>query len=198
MKRSVEFFENQFRRQVAARDLALNPFESRVLPHVRGTVLDFGCGTGNLSLAAARQGCPVLALDAAPTAIRHLAAVAAREGLALQAVLADLEDHAPEGEFDTVVSIGLLMFLPCAAARRQLARLRECVRPGGVAAINILVQGTTYLEMFDPAAYCLFPRDELRARFDGWDILAETTDDFPAPGDTRKSFVTLVARKPCA
>lgn len=195
MKHSVEFFEDQFRRQVAAREFALNPFESLVLPHVRGRVLDFGCGTGNLSLAAARQGCSVLALDAAPTAIRHLAEVASREGLALQAVLADLEDYAPADDFDTVVSIGLLMFLPCESARRQLDRLQERVCSGGVAAINVLVQGTTYLDMFDADASCLLPRDELRERFGGWEILAEQFDDFPAPGDTRKSFVTVIARK---
>ena len=44
---------------------------------------------------------------------------------------------------------------------RALARLREAVRPGGVAALNVLIEGTTYMGMFDPDAYCLFGRDEL-------------------------------------
>jgi tellurite methyltransferase len=44
MNRSIDFFDTQFRKQVANRDFALNPFESAVLPFVRGRVLDLGCG----------------------------------------------------------------------------------------------------------------------------------------------------------
>ncbi|MBS1188616.1 MAG: hypothetical protein H6R10_408 [Rhodocyclaceae bacterium] len=196
MSRSIDFFETQFRRQVDSGDLALNPFEAAALPYLRGRVLDFGCGLGNLALAAARNGCPVVALDGSPTAIRQLAGTSAREGLALEAIEADLGSYCVAGEFDTAVSIGLLMFLDCGAARHQLARLQDCVRPGGTAVVNVLIEGTTYLDMFDPAAHCLFGRDELGQRFAGWEILGESFDEFPAPGGTVKSFATVIARKP--
>ena len=75
---SVDFFERQFRRQVRETDFALNPFEQLALPHVAGSVLDLGCGLGNLSLEAARRGCSVTAVDASPTALEHLRAVALR------------------------------------------------------------------------------------------------------------------------
>ena len=52
--RSVEFFGQQFDRQIAGGDYALNPFETLILPYLRGRVLDLGCGLGNLSIAAAR------------------------------------------------------------------------------------------------------------------------------------------------
>jgi tellurite methyltransferase len=198
MSKSIDFFESQFRKQVVAGELTLNPFETAALPHLRGRVVDFGCGLGNLALAAARGGCSVLAIDAAPTAIEHLAAISAKEGLALQALEADLRNYALAEDFDAVVSIGLLMFFDCATARRQLARLQDCVRPGGTAVINVLIKGTSFLGMFDPAAYCLFERDELAKRFAGWEILRESFDDFPAPGDTIKSFATLIAKKPGA
>ena len=68
MSKRVEFFETQFRKQVASSDPALNPFEAAVLPYLTGWVLDFGHDLGNLSVAMARQGCSVLALDAAPIA----------------------------------------------------------------------------------------------------------------------------------
>jgi SAM-dependent methyltransferase len=74
--RSVAFFDEQFRRQLAAADFALNPFESAALPHLHGHVLDYGCGLGSLALAAARGGCTVLALAASTAAIEHLRAVA--------------------------------------------------------------------------------------------------------------------------
>lgn len=196
MSRSIEFFETQFRRQAADGDAPLNPFETRVLPHLQGRVLDFGCGLGNLALAAARRGCSVLALDAAPTAIAHLRRRAAAESLAIEAAEADLRDYRIGGDFDAVACIGLLMFFACADARRQLAQLQERVRPGGVAAVNVLIEGTTFLDMFEPEGHCLFGREELAQAFAGWEILDQAWESFPAPGDTVKAFATLVARKP--
>lgn len=196
MSKSVEFFETQFRKQVANSELALNPFEKAALPHLRGRLLDFGCGLGNLAVAGARRGCSVLALDAAPTAIRHLATLARREGLDIQAIEADLCAYEIKEDFDTVVSIGLLMFFDCAAARRQLAQLQARVRPGGMAIINVLIEGTTFLDMFDPAGHCVFRRNELQEAFAAWEMVSESYANFPAPGDTVKSFATLMARKP--
>jgi tellurite methyltransferase len=193
---SVQFFEKQFQSQVAIRDLSLNPFETLALPYLQGRVLDFGCGLGNLAVAAAKQGCTVLAIDAAPTAISHLAALASREQLAIQARQADLQSYVIEGTFDTVASIGLLMFFDCATMRHQLAALKAHLRPGGVAVINVLIEGTTYVDMFDQRGHCLFSRSELQDAFSGWEILLQSFAEFPAPADTRKSFVTLVARKP--
>lgn len=195
---SVRFFDAQFQRQVRDGDLRLNPFEERALPWLHGRVLDYGCGLGNLSLAAARRGCTVLALDASPTAIHHLSQAAQTEGLAVDAREADLAGFTVEGEFDAVVSIGLLMFLDCPGARRQLAQLQAHVRPGGVAAINLLEEGTTYLDMFDPAGWCLFAAGELEQHFAGWEILHAAHEDFPAPAGRVKRFATVVARKPAA
>ena len=196
MAKSIQFFETQFRSQVASNELALNPFEIAALPHLRGRVLDFGCGLGNLAVAAARQGCSVMALDAAPTAIQHLASLAKREGLDIRALEADLREYEINEDFDTVVSIGLLMFFDRETARRQLAQMQARVRPGGVAVINVLKAGTTFLDLFDPGGHCLFEKDELRAAFADWEVLGESLDDYPAPGETIKSFITLIARKP--
>ena len=74
--------------------------------------------------------------------------------------------------------------------------MREAVRPGGLAAVNVLVEGTTYMEMFDPDAYCLFGRNELGDSFTGWEVLLSRHEDFPAPGNMLKRFHTLAARAP--
>src|SRR5512140_1001418 len=86
----VDFFDAQFQRQVRESDFALNPFEQLALDYVAGSVLDYGCGLGNLSLAAARRGCRVVAIDASPTAVERIRTSAAREKLAVEAVCADL------------------------------------------------------------------------------------------------------------
>jgi tellurite methyltransferase len=193
---SVRFFDDQFQRQVAVHDFALNPFERAALPYLHGKVLDYGSGLGNLSVALARAGCAALALDASPTAVNHIRRVAANEGLAIQAELADLRSYVIEGEFDSVVSIGLLMFFDCPTAWQQLEKLKACLRPGGVAAVNVLIEGTTYMDMFAAEGHCLFKPDELLSRFEGWVLLNTTSHTFPAPGDTQKVFLSVVARKP--
>lgn len=193
---SVAFFDRQFQQQVQNRDFQLNPFELAALPFLKGRVLDFGCGLGNLAIAAAQQGCSVVALDGSRSAIEHLRQRAAAESLPVEAIETDLRIHEIGEDFDCVVSIGLLMFFDCATALRVLAMLQARVRPGGVAAINVLVEGTTYLDMFQPDQYCLFARDELASRFAGWDIIHSEFRDFDAPDQHMKSFITLIARKP--
>lgn len=191
--RAVEFFGSQFERQIEAGDFLLNPFEILALPHMRGSMLDLGCGLGNLSAAAARQGAAVSAIDACANAIASLEARAREAGLPIEATRADLRGWTPGRTYDAVACIGLLMFFERAAALSGLAAVRDAVAPGGVAVVNVLTRGTTYMAMFDPAGYHLFSREELLRPFAGWRQQLHA-HDFPAPGGTLKRFLTLVAR----
>ena len=196
--RSIDFFDQQFQHQARVADHTLNPFELAAIPHVHGRVLDYGCGMGNLAFAAAERDCSVLALDASMAAITHIQQRAANEALPVCGAVADLRDYELDEDFDTVVSIGLLMFFDCPTAFRALSKLQSRVRQGGVAVVNVLVEGTTYLDMFDGDKHCLFSRAEMEARFRGWHILHAEFSDFDAPGGTKKAFATVIARKPCA
>ncbi len=196
MPRSVDFFEAQFRRQVAEGEYALNPFERAILPHLRGEVLDLGCGLGNLALGAAKTGCIVHALDASPSAVEDLARRAKAAGVRLEARAEDLRLFRASRSYDCVVSVGLLMFFACAEAQQVLRQIAAAVRPGGIAALNVLIEGTTYMEMFDPAAHCLFKRNALVEALPGWREVYSAYEDFPAPGGTVKRFHTYVARRP--
>lgn len=194
--RTVEFFDSQFQRQVLAAEYALNPFERAILPFVFGDVLDLGCGLGNLAIAAAMKGCRVTALDASPTAIADLNRRAQERELPIIARQADLRDFAIEGQFDTVIAIGLFMFFAKEAAQHGLARVKQLTKPGGIAAVNVLIEGTTYLDMFEPGEYYLFLENELTECFAGWTLEYLNYESFPAPNDTVKRFCTLVARRP--
>jgi tellurite methyltransferase len=196
--RSVDFFDTQFRRQVAEGDFALNPFERAALPYVRGRVLDLGCGLGNLAIAAARKGARVAAVDASATAIVRIVQVSLVENLGITAVLANVGAFGLVGEYDTIVAIGLLMFMRRDPALALLSEIASHVARGGCAGVNVLVEGTTYMEMFDPGAHSLFGADEIERRFAGWQIELSRHENFPAPGSTTKAFATVVARKPDA
>jgi hypothetical protein len=84
------------------------------------------------------------------------------------------------------------------AVRRALALLDDIqahVAANGRAIINVLTVATTYMGMFEPGRYHLFGRNELEERLKGWNILLSRHESFDAPGNTRKEFATIVARK---
>ena len=192
---AVRWFDEQFRRQIAAGEFALNPFEERALPHLHGSALDLGCGLGNLSLEAARRGCRVTAVEGSRAAVQHLRRESRRRGLRVRVVAADVEDFAVEETYDAVVCIGVLMFFDRPRALALLADVQRAVRAGGIAVVNTLIEGTTFTAMFDAQRHCLFRPGEVEAAFAGWETLHAGEDSFPAPAGTTKRFTTVIARK---
>jgi tellurite methyltransferase len=153
-----------------------------------------GCGLGNLSIEAARRGCSVVALDASPNAIARIKQAASAENLPVRAELVDFESYRLSEMFDTVVAIGLFMFFPKKLALELLADAQLHVAAGGIIIVNVLIEGTTYLEMFESGHYYLFSEAELLEHFKDWNILECRHDRFPAPGETVKEFMTVIAR----
>jgi tellurite methyltransferase len=166
------------------------------LPFLRGTVLDLGCGLGNLSIAAASRGAQVTAVDACGRAVEDVQRRATACGLEIEAQSLDLRDWRPDRQWDVVACIGLLMFFAPEEGRAGLQAAKAAVAPGGVAVVNVLVEGTTYVEMFGAEPYCLFRPGEVQRAFAGWDFALAQTDDFPAPGGTVKRFETVIAFRP--
>lgn len=78
----------------------------------RGSALDAGCGTGLFSLALARRGMQVTAVDLAPQMVAATQAAAEQAGLAdrITTRVADLEEM--DGRYDLVVCFDVLIHYP--------------------------------------------------------------------------------------
>jgi SAM-dependent methyltransferase len=103
---------------------AWNAALHRLLPGQGSRVLDVGAGTGFLSLAAARFGHRVTALDLSGGMLERLAEHAAREGLEVEVVQAGAEEP-PPGPFDAVIERHLLWTLPDPGAALAASVLAE-------------------------------------------------------------------------
>ncbi|MEY2426272.1 MAG: hypothetical protein QOI61_1844 [Actinomycetota bacterium] len=93
-------------------------------------VLDVAAGNGNASLAAARRGCDVVAIDYVPELLDGLRARAAAEGLVIHAETGDAEALGlPDASFDAVLSTVGVMFAP--NQEQAASELVRVCRPGG-------------------------------------------------------------------
>jgi ubiquinone/menaquinone biosynthesis C-methylase UbiE len=108
------------------------------------TVLDAGCGTGEIAIACAQAGYRVLAVDFAPGMLTTLTRkLAERPGLLVTVEEADLSTHLPwaSGQIDHVLAISVLQTLPQPPATlRELARV---LRAGGSLTITHRTRSTS-------------------------------------------------------
>jgi SAM-dependent methyltransferase len=97
-------------------------------------VLEIGCGTGNLLLAAKQRhpGAEVVGLDPDPPALRRAARKAARSGLTVQ-LDRGYADELPyqDASIDRVLSAFMLHHLPPREKQAALHEIRRVLTPGG-------------------------------------------------------------------
>ena len=97
-------------------------------------VLDAACGSGNLTIPAARSGACVTGFDLVPDLIDHAAEWAAREGLAIRFDQGTVEELPyVDGQFDVVLSMFGVMF--AARPEKVVSELARVTRPGGRVAL---------------------------------------------------------------
>jgi ubiquinone/menaquinone biosynthesis C-methylase UbiE len=99
------------------------------------SVLDIGCGTGSLAIAAKQRvglGGRVQGIDASPEMIARATKKASKAGLDVTFTTGVVESlPCPDGQFDAVLSTLMLHHLP-RQARQQCAReMRRVLKPGG-------------------------------------------------------------------
>ncbi|MGB9381078.1 class I SAM-dependent methyltransferase [Candidatus Binatus sp.] len=140
------------------------PFLLAMLPRMpRGVALDVAAGRGRNSLALARAGITVVAVDYSAEAMRILAATARAEQLAVWPVVANLDNfHLKDKSFDAIVNINFL-------DRALFPNFARALRPGGVLiADTFLIDQAAIGHPRDPRF--LLAHGELRALAGGLEV----------------------------
>ncbi len=97
-------------------------------------LLDVACGTGNLSIPAARAGAAVTGVDIATNLLEQARSRAQSEALSVQFDEGDAEELPyADAQFDVVVSMFGAMFAP--RPEKCAAELARVCRPGGLIAM---------------------------------------------------------------
>jgi SAM-dependent methyltransferase len=107
-----------------------HPREKRALRHVKGRVLDIGCGAGRISLYLQKHGYDVLGIDNSPLAVR----VSRARGLKRAQVMSISQVGSELGSFDTIIMFGnnFGLFGSPERAKRLLKKFDQMTNKGSV------------------------------------------------------------------
>lgn len=144
-------------------------FLRSVLPaRAQARVLDLACGSGRLSLAMARLGFGVTALDFKESMLRHGREAAAKAGLSVEFVCQDMRRLDYESEFDFVLSfLHSFGYFRDEENLQVLSAISRSLKPGGRLLLDLANRDTLLTELEKHARrwiyrgdhYLLFRRD---------------------------------------
>ncbi|WP_298434731.1 methyltransferase domain-containing protein [Geobacter sp.] len=98
--------------------------------------LDIACGEGRNSIFLARHGFEVTGIDISPVGLDKARRWAAREGLAIGFILADLERYRFTGTFDLILNFNFLL-------RDLIPREVAALVPGGIIVFDTILESPT-------------------------------------------------------
>jgi SAM-dependent methyltransferase len=165
-----------------------------------GPVLCLADGEGRNGVFLARRGHAVTSLDLSAVGLAKARALAAREGVPLATVAADLAAYAIQpGAWSGIVAI--FMHLPPDLRARVLAQAAAGLRPGGVFVLECYTPAQLAFNTGGPREPALLPTlDLLRRELAGLDFLHAQElerDILEGDGHTgRGAVVQVVARRP--
>ena len=137
--------------------------------------LDLACGEGRNGIFLARNGFEVTAVDISPRGLERGRLQAARVGVAVDFIQADLDEWRPQGIYDLIVDFNFLM-------RSLIPFLVDALAPGGMVVMETILDAPG-LEEGHTKDYLLQPGElgRLFGGFDGKILLLEEDDSLETP-----------------
>jgi 2-polyprenyl-3-methyl-5-hydroxy-6-metoxy-1,4-benzoquinol methylase len=103
-----------------------------IADQIRGSVLDAGCGTGEIALFLAGRGCTVTGIDYLEEPIRRAKLKAAERGIAATFVVQDATRLTEwNQQFDNAIDSGLFHVFSDDDRQKYVAGLAHVLKPGG-------------------------------------------------------------------
>jgi magnesium-protoporphyrin O-methyltransferase len=100
-------------------------------------VLDLGCGYGHWSIALAKVGFWVKAVDISSEAIQKIQKWANEEQLSIDtAVCPAQEVHLTDEKFDAIICNSVLDHIPFADTLKVMSNIMDILKPGGIAYVS--------------------------------------------------------------
>ena len=149
-----------------------------------GTVLDLGAGDGRHALYLASHGFQVRAVDASPSALEKLKALAAEKELSIETELADAARYTIDKRYDVVIVALLFQCLDEESSLRLLKQIQGQTQPGGINVIHVFTKtGDRYRldQTEDPGAF--YPDDGwLSQQYKDWALIEFNSSSSPLIG----------------
>lgn len=167
-----------------------------------GRVLDAGCGDGVNSVFLESKGFRVVGVDASELALKGLFARFSRAQVVPHGVyrIQDLCDGPVRGEYDALLSCGLLHCLPEATRIGIHQAIQAQVRHGGYAFFSCLTEGISLPPDHGTPGVRLVHLDEINTLFADWQVFycergVIEDEHLPVVGKHTHSIIWLAARK---
>lgn len=144
----------------------------RSLPHQPPSLIDLGMGRGRDLNYLTRCGFRVFGIDSDPVALAKARLRAVRMGLRIPTRRADLAVYRIPRTFDVVFSSTALNCLEPRVRPLRFSHFRAATHPGGIHAVNVLVDFSPRTRPNDvPAELLPFRPGELARYYRDWDLL---------------------------
>jgi tellurite methyltransferase len=134
-----------------------------------GKILDLGCGEAGTSLTFAEKGFEVTCMDISKTAINNIKKEAEKRGIKINALVGDIETFEIKENYDIIICVGVLHFLPKINALRLIEKIKAKTNKEGINIFEVFLEGDPSQEEDSIGYY--FKSFELKKLYSEWNIL---------------------------